>query len=154
MNTIPFAFQSEWYSRWEGKSTSSPHLKLSNIPITFDSTGKKSLFELERSKRINLTLQKRVKIVQKRVRYLLFQQRQCLIFSLILFVFSIVPVHRLLHYSALKGKFCIQFGIIIPIWSHHAPLRRHLLCKWVLPELGRVHTKNLKYFCLQNIYRF
>lgn len=104
---------------------------------------KKSLFELERSNRKNLSLQKkkRGKTVQKGVRHLLFQQSQYLVSSLILFVFSIVPVHSLLHYSALKGKFCIQFGIIIPIWSRHAPSRWHRLCKWALPKLSRIFTK-------------
>lgn len=61
--------------------------------------------------------------------------------SLILFVFSTVPVHRLLHYSVLKGKFSIQFGIIIPIRSRHAPSRRHRLCKWAFPGLSLVFTK-------------
>lgn len=141
MDTVSFAFQSERYSRWKGKSAPSPQFKILKYSYNFW-FNEKSLFELERSKRKNLSLQKmRVRNVQKVVRHLLFQQSECLVSSLVLFVFSIVPVHRLLHYSALKGKFCIQFGIIIPIWSRHAPSRQHQLCKWAFPRLSRIFDK-------------
>lgn len=153
MKRTPFAFQSKWYNWWEGKSAPSPHLKLLKYSYNFWFNEKKAYLNWkDQSVKIYRYKKKRDKNIQKGVRHLLFQQSQCLVSSLILFVFSIVPVHSLLHYSALKGKFCIQFGIIIPIWSRHAPSRWHRLCKWTLPKLSRVFAKKAQIITFSKIF--